>query len=484
MKHFKLFLLPLLAMTLVFSSCEKKPEKITEIFIEQTNIQIMVGEQLQLTPRYKPEELPSPEFQWANIDSKIVSVTPKGIIEGKSIGKGKIRLSTKSNEYCDYIEYYIEINVIQNTNAKIILNKHELTLNVGEKEKLTYQFEPTSITTSKINWKSQNPNIATIDKDGNVTAISKGETIIIANASNSTIGSISDTCKIIVNSIDVTGISLSQNKYELEAGDSYQLIATISPENASNKNIIWESSNTSIATVSPEGLISALSEGSATIIAKSEENTTIIAKCSISVIPVSVKGISLNKINISLTKNDTYQLIPHIYPDNAKNKNIIWKSSNETIAKVDNNGNINTVELGECTITATTEDGGYSATCNVKVVTLDKLLNLSAQQCYISFGSTQTTITPRSTLTNNSNQTIKISVIMLMYKDGNVLSVDDLLKTLTPGNSFEHTGSTITTNITGMNNVNEYISNLRIYYQVYDPKNNTHYELITQCRGL
>lgn len=82
---------------------------------------------------------------------------------------------------------------------------------------------------------------------------------------------------------------------------------------------------------------------------------------------VLVTGISLDKTNAELKVGDTLNLKASITPDNATNKSVIWKSDNEVVARVDNNGKVTALKEGKATITATTEDGSYSAECKIVV---------------------------------------------------------------------------------------------------------------------
>lgn len=164
--------------------------------------------------------------------------------------------------------------------------------------------------------------------------------------------------------IQVESISLDKTELEITEGETLTLIATIKPENATNKNVIWSSSNEEIATVE-DGVVSAIKEGEATITAKTEDGgktATCSVKVNAKVYPV--ESISLDKTGASLKVGETITLTATIKPDNATNKKVIWSSSNAEIATVED-GVVTAIKEGEATITAKTEDGGKTATCTI-----------------------------------------------------------------------------------------------------------------------
>ena len=176
--------------------------------------------------------------------------------------------------------------------------------------------------------------------------------------------------------VDVTGISLSESELELTAGgQTATLTATITPEDATDKTVTWSSSSDAVATV-VDGIVTPVSEGTATISAKAGNAT---AECVVTVKPgsVAVTGIALDKETLELTVGGaSAPLTVKIDPENATNKTVVWKSDTPTVATVEN-GVVTPVAMGTAVITATTEDGGFSASCTVKVEQSDSVYGLS-----------------------------------------------------------------------------------------------------------
>ena len=166
----------------------------------------------------------------------------------------------------------------------------------------------------------------------------------------------------------VTGVSLSPDTLTLKVGESKTLTPTITPTIATNQDVTWESSNTNVATVN-NGTVTALSTGTATITVKTEDGE-FTDTCTVTVNAadyVPVESVSLNKTSTTLTVGDTETLTATVQPDGASNRTVTWTSSNPSVATVDASGTVTAVSEGTANITVTTEDGNFTATCEVTV---------------------------------------------------------------------------------------------------------------------
>lgn len=278
-------------------------------------------------------------------------------------------------------------------NADILLNKSKMTIGVGFSEVLTYSLGE-GLDSNNIKWQSSNENVVTILK-GRVVGISEGSAVITASINGK-----SSTCRVTVvsNYVVVTGLKLNKNSTTLLVGNSEKLTATITPSNANNKSITWTSSNPSVATVNSSGTITAKSAGNTTITASLGNFT---AKCEVKVTySMSLKSINLNKTSVTIKEKASEQLNVIYNPSSATNKKVTWKSSNESIAKVDSSGKVTAISKGSATITATANDGGYVATCKVIVEEISKKVTavaLDKTELNIVAGQTaelKVTITP------------------------------------------------------------------------------------------
>ena len=167
--------------------------------------------------------------------------------------------------------------------------------------------------------------------------------------------------------VSVTGVSVSPTALSLTVGDTSTLTATVSPGDATNKNVTWSSNNTSVATVSG-GTVTAVAAGSATITVTTEDGDKT-ATCSVTVnnATVAVTGVSLNKQSTSIAVGGNETLTATVSPNNATNKTVSWSTSAPNIASVNSSGQVTGLAAGSATITATTADGGFTASCTVTV---------------------------------------------------------------------------------------------------------------------
>jgi len=245
--------------------------------------------------------------------------------------------------------------------SKITLKK-TTTINVGSNEVLIPTITPDTAINQEITWKSSNTKVATVQKNGMVKALTPGLVTITVTTSD---GKKTATCKVIV-PINVTGISLGKTVATMKLGTKQSLPIKISPTNATNKSIIWESSKPSVANVDEKGTIKGLSLGTTAITATTVDGKKV-AICELSV-GNPVTKIALNKKDTTINEKEDETLIATVIPIDATNQNVIWESSDDSIATVNSIGKISGIKGGTVTITATTQDGGKMAKCKATVV--------------------------------------------------------------------------------------------------------------------
>ena len=177
--------------------------------------------------------------------------------------------------------------------------------------------------------------------------------------------------------IPASEVKLSDSRLCLTAGQSAQLLAEVLPEDTTDKTLIWVSDNEEVAQVNALGNVVAVSPGEAVVYAIGQQY--IYAACFVTVEEISAQGVTLNQSEAQLAVNDTLHLIATITPDNASNPSVLWASSHPEIASVNEHGNVTAVTPGTAVITATTADGGYTASCTVTVIAPTLTLTLDGQ---------------------------------------------------------------------------------------------------------
>jgi uncharacterized protein YjdB len=206
--------------------------------------------------------------------------------------------------------------------------------------------------------------------------------------------------------VHVASVGLEPASIDLEVGDTYQLAASISPEDADNKAVSWTVVNPSVATVSASGLVSAAALGTTTVTVASADGGKSDS-CTIKVmVKVPVDGVSLSKDATAIAVGATEQLIPVITPLDAYDQRVTWTSSDTSVASVSADGTVEVLKLGTSTITVTTVDGGKTDSC--LVTGIDPIhptgVSVAPETATVKVGSTQqlaATVSP-SDATNKS----------------------------------------------------------------------------------
>lgn len=256
--------------------------------------------------------------------------------------------------------------------TSVSLNKHDLYLIEGETATLTATIAPDNASNKSINWTSTVTAVATVDQNGKVTAVAEGHGIIMVATVS---GGKTDACNVHVSKKTpgpdpgevVQSVTVSPATIEVTEGATAQLGASASPATASQE-MEWASQDTKIVTVDASGLITGVSAGTTKVYARSKAYPEKQGFCEVTVIQdSSLKGISFSVSEVSLTVGQTYTLTVNYIPTYAANKNVSWTSGNSDVATVSAQGVVKALSEGAAVITATSEEGGYTATCMVVV---------------------------------------------------------------------------------------------------------------------
>ncbi len=242
----------------------------------------------------------------------------------------------------------------------------EVMIKVGNTAELTATVQPDDATDKTVTFSSDKPDIASVDENGVVTAKAAGTAVITASGANG----VTATCTVnAVTSIPVTGVRIiGAPSRAMEIGAQVTVEAVVAPEDADNKAVTWTSSNPAVATVE-NGVVTAVGGGEAEITVTTVDGgftrsfkVRVNAPAVVPVTGIELSGAPANALEIGAKVTVTAV----VSPENADNKNVIWKSSNPAVATVEN-GVVTAVAAGEAVISATTEDGGFEKSFTVKV---------------------------------------------------------------------------------------------------------------------
>lgn len=245
----------------------------------------------------------------------------------------------------------------------LFMDATEKRISVNDEFQLTCTVNPDSSLKHNLVWESSDVSVASVDASGNVKGLKAGTAVIVVKTRD---GSNMAFCTVSVCDSSVKGVRVSLEELELKSGDVATLTAYIEPEDADNKNITWNSSDSFVATVE-EGVVTAKYPGTAYISAMTDEGN-YIATCKVVVTASPVTGVSIPS-DVRINVGSVHLLYPEWKPVNGENKKLIWTSDNPAVAAVDEiTGLITAYSEGMAQITATTSDGKFYATCCVTVL--------------------------------------------------------------------------------------------------------------------
>ena len=324
------------------------------ISLDKNTLSIKIDETANLFATIKPNNVSDDTVIWTSSDSSIVSVK-NGEIKGLKVGKATITATTTNKLKSSCIVTVNPINI-----KSIEFKSNEESILVGGKTTLALLINPENATNKTITWTSSDKSIATVN-NGIVTGIKLGNVTITAKVGDKTAKA---TVHVISKEIPIQSISITPNGTSTVLNKPINLTAVITPSNATNKNVVWSSSDTTIATVDNNGLVNPKKIGSVNITAKVGSKSATVK---VTVNPIKVTGVSLDKTSLSILVGSSSTLTATVSPSNATNKGVTWKSSNTSIATVDQNGKVTAKTNGTAVITVTTKDGNYSKSATVTV---------------------------------------------------------------------------------------------------------------------
>jgi glycosidase/uncharacterized protein YjdB len=246
----------------------------------------------------------------------------------------------------------------------LTLSSETESIDPGSTIQLFATAAPENATYKSIIWSSTDTTVARVGSTGVVNGISPGTILIIGKNVNQ---SFADTCTLTVTGVAVTGVTISKQTETITAIGSSQLSAIVSPNDASYKEVTWESSNPDLARVSSTGLVTGVSPGNVLIIVRTINNGKKDT-CDLAVTGTAVTGIVFNNEKETVVGGNTIQLGYTILPDDATNKTVNWSSGNTAIATVNSTGIVSGVAAGTAFIYVETADGKKKDTCEILVI--------------------------------------------------------------------------------------------------------------------
>lgn len=277
-----------------------------------------------------------------------------------------ISMDTTNGEFGDIIATQ-QVTVSHTPVESISFTESNLVLSQGRDKYLEINTVPADASYSSFSLSSSDSTVISVSGTS-ITGVSPGKAIITATSTDFTNGTISTSMEVEIVFIPLEGIEFVVDTGTIDVGKVgyFKHDIKFTPENASNQNIIWSSSNESVMTVYDNGQANGLVAGEAILTATSEEGG-FTDTLRIIVSDVNVTGVSLQHTSLDIAKGETHPLSYLIAPYDATHTDVIWSSSNEGVATIDTNGVLTGVYEGNTTITVKTVEGGFSDSMNIRV---------------------------------------------------------------------------------------------------------------------
>ena len=236
-----------------------------------------------------------------------------------------------------------------------------------------------NITTSEPTEKEIEPSTTSTSDEATTEPSSTDDTTETSTEPSSSISTPDELTRL------VTSIKLNRSKVTIDKGRSIRLVATVTPNDADNKALIWKSSNTNIATVN-NGYVKAIKTGKATIIVSSSDGSNITAKCDITIVQKATKVTVRQYYHINKPSKKLYKLNAKVYPSDTTDKSLIYRSSNNKVATVNRKGQIKAKKYGKATITVINRKSRKSAKCLLIVGQYVSKIKLSKNKVALNNG--------------------------------------------------------------------------------------------------
>lgn len=380
----------------------------TDIQLSMSELQLTIGQALYMNATVSPDSVTETKLDWSSSDPEVASVDANGYVT--ALKKGSSMITVRA---VDGSGVYKEtpVTVVKPTVFNEIHVGSTLAGTIAESDDLLwYIFTPSISGTYTFATQGElEPTIQLMSSTEQEDCITTGETSVTWDleagktyyyqlSSSTATGTVTVA---VTHIIDVTGVMLNHESKTLEVGSYCSLSVAVAPSNATNPNVTWSSSNLEIATVNQAGVVTTHGAGTA-IITVTTEDGSYTAHCTITAV-YHVKGVTLNQDSVTLMLGKSCTLLATVSPGNATNKTIKYQSSNSNVATVDHKGLVTTNGVGSAVITVTTEDGAYKAHCNVTVK--ESLSNLSISK--ISNKTHTGSIIKPSVTIKNGSRTLK-----------------------------------------------------------------------------
>ena len=334
------------------------PTPVESITLNLDNVSLKVDETATLTATVGPETATDKTVTWEVSNPEIATVDD-GTITAHSLGTAVVTATAADGSG---VSAQCVVNVVATSVEEITLDFGSVELKATETVQLTATVLPENATDKSVAWSVSDPEIATVDENGLVTAVAVGTATVTATASSG----LTAECVVNVIPTPVESITLSLDNAIMRLWETVTLTAEVTPADATDRTVVWSSSDNGVADVDSEGIVTATGIGTATITATAADGSGVSATCEIEVTAPLATSITLDRDAIDAIVGDEIALTATVLPSEASEQELRWSVSDETVATVSPLGVVTILSAGNTVVTVETTDGSeLSATCTV-----------------------------------------------------------------------------------------------------------------------
>lgn len=341
------------------SEVEETTEAVRTLSIEAEKTVLYCGERQQLSVSQSPTS--EMKVCWKSSDEELAAVDENGNMTAISSGTVSIvAMLEEDPSVCASMEFTVAQHV-----SSVLLPQMEVALLLGSDKAampLDYQVMPENAWCQEVTMTSSDAAVVSVDENGVLHAVAPGMASVTVTSKDDACNE-SVECVVVVKQ-GVSSVTLDQEKATFYWGDNIKLNAQVLPENAENTMVTWSSSDETVATVDQNGRVTAVGTGVVEIICTALDGSEVSGKCTLDVV-IGVKQLTIDGEKAPLllgaaSELSCVQLACTVVPENATYQNVVWSSSDENVAKVNENGLVQGVAPGKAIITATTTDPRFA----------------------------------------------------------------------------------------------------------------------------
>ena len=343
-------------------------QPVTKVTVSADRKTLNVGETLSLRAVCVPDNATITSVAWSSRSPKIAEVDASGTVT--ALKKGSVVIEATAEDGSGKSgTFNLQVEQLP---TGLSIKEDALNLVAGQNGTVHPTVIPADANDKSLVWSSSDERVATVNSQGRITAVGRGECFITAACAANPDASASVKVNVIQR---VTAVRFEDGRISIPVRTDYQLSWTVEPADASIPELTFSSNNGRVATVDAAGTVTGVSKGTAVITAKATDGSNKQAQIKVQ-ITQPVEGVSMQYAVYHIQKDGALNVKALIQPSDANNIAVAWSIEDETVATVSGNGkNVGTVrgrKNGTTTVTAITEDGGYTASAEIRVADFNR----------------------------------------------------------------------------------------------------------------